>query len=212
LAPGSASIVEMDPVLTAAIAFLGVVIGATLTALLDEWRSRKAEQRASARAVDDRLALWHLDRVRQTRRVLEATVIQLEAMAGGNLAEHARGQAMSRANPDGNIALIGDVVLIREVHDLFVFLNKKAGKGLEPADQVRRVDLLGRVDVALDAQEQRILKGESPLRITQKDAPELFDAMAIATRMDAYAVPPSMSVRFALWFMRRFLRRWEGTG
>lgn len=202
----------MDPLLAAALAVGGVVIGATLTALLEEWRSRNAERRASKRALDDRIAAWHLDRVRQTRRLLDGTMTELEAMTTGNLGELKRGQILCRENPDGNISLIGDIGLIREVHDLLVLLNKRAGRGLDPAMQVRRVDLMGRISVALDAQEHRILTGDTPVLVTQKDAPELFDAMGIARRMDAYAIPANIPSRLATWLLRRFFRRWEGTG
>lgn len=202
----------MDPLLAAAVALGGVIIGATLTAALEEWRSRSGEERASKRAVGDRVAAWHLDRLRQTRRQLDGTVTQLEAMASGNLREFGRGQAMSRRNPDGNIALVGDVALVKEIHDLFVFLNKHAGMGLEPDHQIRRIDLMARVAIALDAQEQRVLRGEPPLQVTREVAPELFDANRIAERMDAYAIPASINARLAMWLLRRFLRRRVGTG
>jgi hypothetical protein len=202
----------MDPLVAATVALGGVIIGATLTAALEEWRSRSGEKRASKRAIGDRVAAWHLDRLRQTRRQLDGTVTELEAMASGNLKDFRRGQAMSRRNPDGNTALLGDVALVREVHDLLVFLNKRAGKGLEPDDQIRRIDLMGRVAIALDAQEQRVLQGEPPLQVAKDDAPELFDAYQIAERMDAYAVPASTTVRLAMSLLRRFLRRRVGTG
>ncbi len=202
----------MDPLLAAAVALGGVIIGATVAAVLEEWRSRSAEQRASQRAIGDRVAAWHLDRLRQTRRQLDGTIAGLEAMTTGDLEELRRGQAMSRRNPDGNIALVGDVALIREIHDLFVFLNKRAGMGLDPEDQIRRVDLMGRVGVALDAQEQRVLHGHPPVQIAKDDAPELFDANLIARRMDAYALPASINARVAMWFLRRFFVRWRGTG
>lgn len=203
------SIGPVDPALAA---LIGVIVGALATAALEEWRSRSAEARASRRAAGDRVAAWHLDRIRQTRRQLEGTVTELEALTSGNLREFSRGQAMMRRNPDGNVALIGDVALIREVHDLFVVLSKYAGRGLEPADQVRRIDLMGRVAIALDAQEQRVLRGDAPLQVTRDDAPELFDAYRIADRMDSYAVPASLNSRLAMWILRRFLLRRTGSG
>ncbi len=202
----------MDALPAAAVALGGVIVGSILTAVLEEWRSRNSERRASKRAIGDRVTAWHLDRLGQTRRQLDGTVTELEAMASGDLQEFRRGRSMSRDNPDGNIALVGDVALIREIHDLFVFLNKHAGMGLEPDDQIRRIDLMGRIATTLDAQEQRVLRGQPPLLVTRDMAPELFDANRIADRMDSYAIPASLPARLAMWLLRRFRRRRVGTG
>jgi hypothetical protein len=101
---------------------------------------------------------------------------------------------------------------MREVHDLLVFLNKQAGKGLEPEHLVRRVEIMGRVATALDEQEQRVLRGETPLKLSERDAPELFDAQRIASRMDLFARPANIAVRLAMWILRRFYLRRPGTG
>lgn len=202
----------MDPVQAALVGLAGVVVGAVLTAGLGEWRSRAAEQRASSRAVGDRVAAWQLGRLRQTRRQLDATIGQLEAMTKGDLAEYDRARAVARGNPDGNLAFVGDVDLIREVHDLYVFLNQRAGKGLEPDDQIRRIDVAGRAAAALDAQERRVLHGEPLIEVSKHAAPELFDVYRIAERLDMYAVPPSLTVRLATWLMRHFLLRRRGRG
>jgi hypothetical protein len=202
----------MDPLVATAFTLVGIVVGAILSAGLEEWRTRSSEKRAASRAIGDNVAQWHLERLRQTRRQLDATVTTLEAMASGNLAEIRRGQALSRRNPDGNLALVADIALQREVHDLFVYLNYRAGRGLEPEDLVRRVDVMGRVSIALDGQEQRVLKGDAPLRVSKEDAPDLFDAYKIAARMDAYAVPAGVNVRIAMWLLRQFFRRRNGSG
>lgn len=202
----------MDAVAAAAFTLAGIIVGAILSAGLDEWRSRASEKRASKRAVGDNLARWHLDRLTQTRRHLEGTVVTLEAIATGSVEEIHRGQALSRANPEGNLALVGDIGLQREVHDLFVDLSMRAGRGLEPDHLVRRVDVMGRVSVAIDAQEQRVLKGKEPLRVSRDDAPELFDAYRIAARIDQYAMPAGINARIAMWVLRRWFRRHVGTG
>ena len=202
----------VDPFVAAAFALGGVVVGAILSAVLEEWRSRNSERRAAGRARGDNVARWHLDRPHQTRRQLDGTVTMLEAMATGNLEDFRRGQRLSRSNPDGNLALVGETKLQRQVHDLFVRLHNRAGKGLEPDDLIQRVDLMGRVSIALDAQEQRVLGGDAPMRTSEADAPELFDAYRIAARMDAYAVPAGINVRIAMWLLRRFLLRRPGNG
>jgi hypothetical protein len=187
----------------------GIVIGSYLT----ERQTDRSEERAERRARQAAAAAWQQARIRDTRLGLRRQLAQIEASALGHLEDAAR-HALAIEDLDIDITLVGDLDAVRAYRALVVELRGRFGKGLPPGYPARAAKALGGVLGALDAQEERLLRGDPVIRIRPVDAPEFFSPESLAERLDLPWQLPTFSailgragVDLLLWMERRWPKR-----
>ena len=200
---------DLSVVQTLASVVVGAVIttagGAGAALLVDEVRERR-RSRVEIRAE-------RLERLRQTRRMLQALVDQAVAGGSGDAEGAAAAGKLVGAQEQANLHLVGGDDVARAYRDLLVDLCQRFGQAHRVEDQVRILEVMARVNSALDAQADLARAGK-PLRMLSPTAiAELTDVRAMADRMPLFDMPPSVDARIARQFMRTLRwfsrRRWK---
>jgi hypothetical protein len=208
---------EIAPVITIDSSLLvgGVIslVSASAGALFTDWRIRRAEDRASLRSIEFAVAGWRRGILRDTRIALRRQLAQLEAIVLGDV-ETAERHGLEVEQLDVNAALVGDAEAIRAYQDVIVVLRRRLGRGLPPGYTVPSAKAMALVLEALDAQEERLLRGEPLKRVDPAVAPELFAPEGFAARLKVpWRLPSWWAVlaRYALdlmeWLDRRLPER-----
>lgn len=197
----------MSETLLAAIVAAAATLGAVVaTQAIIEVRSSRADQRQERRAVASRIAEWHLNILRHTRRQTEAEASAWEATAIGDFAEARRYRRDAWRHRDGNIRYLGDAALVRRYQDVIVLFRDRLGQPLTNEDRVQVARVMGDVASALDAQERRVLSGEEPRIVSATEVPELFDPAVIVERLRIPSRRPLWLGRLNRWLIERALR------
>jgi hypothetical protein len=182
---------QIEPIVVAAIGVISAVVAAVLTALLGEWRVRKAEVRAHDRAHDAEANARNLEAIRQTRLRAEDTVERLKGAAISGVYNR-RSLGMFDGGDD---QLIGDAEAARAYRELLVELQRHLGRGLTTDLSRRASRTLSQVGTALRNQEDRVRRGEGVTMVPSNVADELFDMDAFGDRLLSIDAPPSFGGR-----------------
>jgi hypothetical protein len=181
---------------------LGAIAGAILTALLGEWRARSDDRRRRDDQAAQRMAALWRERIQQAREVLVAQLQWLQARAIGEAGDLKELERLLPPWRIGHIDLLGDADLIREYQSVLVDINPLVGTGLEPAELKRIVYLQVRVLNALNRQEERVVRGDPPLQLSDDVVAELFDPeTGLASRLEPPAISPTIAGRMAAAYL-----------
>jgi hypothetical protein len=202
--------VETDGLLLGIVGIIGVFVGSISSALIAEWRTRKAETRAERKEEKASDRVRRLEAIRQTRLRTRDTVDRLKrsAVSGG---------AFGKDRPifeQADDTLIGDAEAIREYREILVELQNAFGKGMTNAQSLRANRVVAKVSATLQAQEERVRADLEPRLVPTDVAAELFDSDTFSSRLLSLDSPPSMAGRTnrGLVDLIRAWQRWRRPG
>jgi hypothetical protein len=192
----------MDTVVGALIAGISLVVGTVLGAVLEDRRARASEERRDQRESKERL-VQSLD---ATRTMLDAQLAGLLALAVGDRKGITEAQRRARTRARGSLRLVGDDDVVRAYRALLIEFQHRLGKTVRAADRVRYVEVMGRVNDALDAQEQRVWKGAQLRKLSPPVEAELADIWSTASRMLLFDQPAGLDARIVRWVVDHLWR------
>lgn len=167
--------------------------GVVLSAVIDELRLRRRDERLRESEQRDR----HLEAIRQTRLMLAAQVAWLQDVAVGDIQAAAESKGRLETQERGSLGLVGDIEVARAYQELVVRLQRRFGQSIRVEDVIDVVNVMGLVTDALDQQEQRILGGTEIRQLTTAELQRLADPEDLADRMLAVDRYPSIAARIA---------------
>ena len=184
--------------LTPWVGLVGVVVGAVITALLEDWRARRARgwQHDDEREV--RIRDLQLRQIAQARTVLLDQLERLKGTAVGDADKIAEVDARDHPGALGFIDLLAEEDLIRDYAATLAQFYGRVGTGLA-AEEVRRVTRLEiEVARALTHQEQRVIAGEPLAELSDEVLNRLFDPKkGITSPLEPRPIPPTVAGRIA---------------
>ncbi len=186
-------------VLTLGSVTLGAVLTGSATLLSDYLRERR---RASAE-----LRAYNLDRLRRSERMLRARLDQVTAAMRGDVETTKAARDVAEAQEGASLYLVGDDDIARVYGDLLILLTNRIGQPYRVEDQIRVVDVMGRVSKALGDQEARVWSGQPLRELSEGTIADLSDARAIAERFPLFDIQPNVRARTARQLMRFW--RWQ---
>jgi hypothetical protein len=130
----------------------------------------------------------------------------LLALAVGDIETVNRAQATWRAQERGSLRLVGDDDAVRAYRELLIEFQGKLGQTVRAADRVRYVEVMGKVEDALDEQERRVWRGEELRRLSPAAVAEMANIWGTASRMLAFDQPPSVPARLVRWVIDHLWR------
>jgi hypothetical protein len=181
----------------------GVVVGVVLTAVIGEWRARSESLRRRDDEAAERLRTLNRERIQQARQVLVSRLEWLGARAVGDADKLLAIDGSIPPWSIGFIDLLGDEQLIREYGAILVTFESRIGSGLT-SEEVKRLTML-EVDVirSLNRQEERIVKGEPLIELSEAAIARLFDSeTGLTANLHAPSIPPTLIGRLAAFALR----------
>lgn len=193
-------------ILTAVVTLTSAVVGAMLpgvaSLLGDEIKDRRRRR--------DELRTYRLERIRQTRRMLQAVVDRGTTLTLGDLAGSKAAQERIDAQEDASLYLVGDDAVALAYRDLLLLIANRMGQPLRVEDQIQSLEVMNRVAKALGDQEELARNGKALRQLSAATIAELSDVRAMATKMPLVDLQPSVDARLAgqILRFRRWLSRW----
>jgi hypothetical protein len=158
----------------------------------------------------DELRTYRLERIRQTRRMLQAVVDRGTTLTLGDLAGSKAAQERIDAQEDASLYLVGDDAVALAYRDLLLLIANRMGQPLRVEDQIQSLEVMNRVAKALGDQEELARNGKALRQLSAATIAELSDVRAMATKMPLVDLQPSVDARLAgqILRFRRWLSRW----
>jgi hypothetical protein len=152
-------------VVTVAAFVLGGAFNALIATATGEYRARQDERRAIARESREAIRAARVARIDATRDMWARRVMYLGARALGDEAGM-RNSGLGVPDAHGAISVVGDPDVVREAMEVTAdFLLRPPKRGMSDEDSRRLYGADRRVTAALNAQEDRALRGEPLLEL-----------------------------------------------
>jgi hypothetical protein len=191
---------------TALVTLVSVALGAAITGasgFMGEWMRDRRRR-------NDQVRDYRLDRIKQTRRMLQAVVDQGRAAVLGDLPGSKAAQERAEAQEEASLYLVGDDAVVLAYRDLLISIANHLGKVFSVEEQVTSLEVMNRVAKALGDQEELARNGKPLRQLSSATVEQLSDVRSMANQMPFVDVHPSVDARLAgliLSVRRRLSRR-----
>ena len=191
----------MDPS-EAAVVLASAVIGGLIPGLAGFLGDQVKERRRRA----EDLRTSRLDRIKQTRRKLEATVDQLTASGLGKLDDAKKARERAAAQEDGSLFLVGNDSVALAYRSLIVAIAERQGATLPIEIQIQSLEVMNRVSKALGDQEELARNGKALRQLSDSTVADLSDVRSLAEKIPLFDQQPTIPARIVRQILK-VLRR-----